>query len=35
LQIPITNNKHIHLVSGRTTLDNGHIHNVEIASLLE
>jgi hypothetical protein len=33
--IPVGNGKHIHFVKGRTTLDDGHVHQFEFATLIQ
>jgi len=33
--IPVGNGKHIHFVKGSTTLDDGHVHQFEFATLIQ
>ncbi|MEH7503795.1 YmaF family protein [Neobacillus drentensis] len=33
--IPVGNGKHVHFVNGITTLDDGHVHELEFATLIE
>ncbi|MBV7509361.1 YmaF family protein [Bacillus sp. sid0103] len=33
--IPVGNGKHVHFVKGITTLDDGHVHELEFATLIE
>lgn len=33
--IPIGNGKHIHFAKGRTTLNDGHVHNFEFSTLIQ
>ncbi|WP_045523329.1 YmaF family protein [Neobacillus niacini] len=33
--IPVGNGKHVHFVKGTTTLDDGHVHELEFATLIE
>ncbi|WP_026565354.1 YmaF family protein [Bacillus sp. UNC41MFS5] len=33
--IPVGNGKHVHFVKGTTTLDDGHVHNLEFATLID
>jgi hypothetical protein len=35
LAIPVGNGKHVHFVEGTTTLDDGHVHNFQFATLIE
>ncbi|WP_342045874.1 YmaF family protein [Bacillus sp. OTU530] len=33
--IPVGNGKHVHFVKGTTTLDDGHVHELEFATLIQ
>ncbi len=33
--IPVGNGKHVHFVKGRTTRDDGHVHKLEFATLIQ
>lgn len=35
LALPVGNGKHIHFVTGTTTLDDGHVHEFQFATLIE
>ncbi|MED0675185.1 YmaF family protein [Aneurinibacillus thermoaerophilus] len=33
--IPVGNGKHVHFAKGRTTLNDGHVHNFEFSTLIQ
>lgn len=35
LQVPVGNNRHVHFAKGSTTLNDGHSHNFQFATLIE
>ena len=35
LQIPVGNGKHVHLVEGNSTLDDGHFHQFQFTTLID